>query len=152
MAQIEVTGTAELVAKLRELASEKEQRAALVEAIRKPMKEVLARAQSNISVVSPGKTPLHRTYKGRLVSSGFASRGVQMRVKYDKRGRAVGVVGIHREAFYALSFFELGTAHIPARPWLLPAFHNTRSETVRQVGEVLKARIERIAKKRASGK
>jgi HK97 gp10 family phage protein len=150
--KISVEGTKELAEKLHELASEKEGRAALTEAVRKPMKEVFARAQSNISIVSPGKTEIHRTYKGRLVTSGFASRSLRLQVKYDKRGRAFATIGVLAEAFYALQFFELGTSTIPARPWLVPAFESAKHDTVRKVGEVLKARIERIAKKRAAGK
>lgn len=148
-----VEGTKELTEKLRELASPKEQAATLRAAVREPMKNVMQQAVANISRFSPGKRPLHRTYKGRLVSAGFAMRSVRMIVKLSKdKQMAQSILGVRAEAFYALQFFELGTAKIAKQPWLMPAFFGSRDASVAKVGEVMKARIERIAKKRAGGK
>lgn len=148
-----VEGTKELTAKLRELASPKEQSATLRAAVRTPMRAVMSRAQANISSISPGKRQLHRTYKGRLVSAGFAARNLRMIVKMSKdKQMAQAVLGVRAEAFYALQFFELGTAKIPKQPWLIPAFVGSRDPMVQGVAEVMRQRIERIAKKRARGK
>lgn len=148
-----VEGTKELTAKLRELASPKEQAATLRAAVRTPMRAVMSRAQANISSISPGKRQLHRTYKGRLVSAGFAARNLRMIVKLSKdKQMAQAVLGVRAEAFYALQFFELGTAKIPKQPWLIPAFVGSRDPMVQGVAEVMRQRIERIAKKRAGGK
>lgn len=151
MATEPVEGTRDLLLRLRELASPKEGRAALTAAVRKPMAAVRDRAEANIAAISPGKTPIHRTYKGRLVSAGFASRNVELRVKWDDRGRAFAIVGVLKEAFYAF-FFELGTSTIAAVPWLLPAFESSKNEMVQGVAEELRKRVNRIAKKRAGGK
>lgn len=144
-----VHGTKELTEKLRELASPKEQAATLRAAVREPMKDVMRVAQSNISRISPGKRQIHRTYKGRLVTAGFASRNLRMitRMSRDKQ-MAQSVLGVRKEAFYALQFFELGTAKIPRQPWLMPAFYQSRNQTLAKVGEAMKKRIERIARKR----
>jgi len=144
-----VEGTRELSEKLRELASPKEQAATLRAAVREPMKDVMRVAQSNISRISPGKRQIHRTYKGRLVTAGFAARNLRMitRMSRDKQ-MAQSVLGVRKEAFYALQFFELGTAKIPRQPWLMPAFYQSRNQTLAKVGEVMKKRIERIARKR----
>lgn len=147
----ELEGSREAIAKLRELASPKEGRAALTAAVRRPMQKVKERAEANIAAISPGKAQLHRTYKGRLVSAGFAARNVIMAVKWDDRGRAYALLGTAKEAFYAF-FFELGTSSIPARPWLLPAFESMKGETLQMVAAVLRERVNRIAKKRAGGK
>lgn len=149
MANHFVEGTKELTEKLRELASPKEQAATLRAAVREPMRDVMRVAQSNISRISPGKRQIHRTYKGRLVTAGFAARNLRMitRTSRDKQ-MAQSVLGVRKEAFYALQFFELGTAKIPRQPWLMPAFYQSRDQTLAKVGEVMKKRIERIARKR----
>lgn len=149
MADLE--GYAELSKKLTELASPKQAISALREAVRKPMKQVMQVAQANIAQISPGKADIHRTYKGRLVGAGFASRSLRLVVKTGKDKASVSaLLGVRKEAFYAVQFFELGTAAIPKQPWLVPAFESSKDEAVRAVGATLKARIEKIAKKRAA--
>lgn len=152
MAKYQVEGIAELSKKLEELASPKQQAATLRASVREPMKIVMDKALGLLSKISPGKTPLHRTYLGRLVSAGFASRSVRMIVRMDKaKTMAAAVLGVRKEAFYVLQFFELGTSTIPRQPWLMPAFYQSANEVLKKMGEVMKERIERIARKR-SGK
>lgn len=149
----ELQGVAELTAKLRELASPKEQAATLRAAVRTPMRAVMKQARINIAIVSPGKRQLHKTYKGRYVSAGFASRSIRMIVKMSRdKQSATAILGVRREAFYALQFFERGTAKIARQPWLEPAFSQSRSRSLSLVGETLRKRIEKIAKKRVGGK
>lgn len=69
----------------------------------------------------------------------------------DKQS-ASALLGVRKEAFYALQFFELGTAHISRKPWLTPAFYQSRSASVKGIGEVMLKRIESIARKRNGGK
>lgn len=149
----EVLGTRDAIEKLRALASPKEQAAALRASVREPMKEVMKVAQANIARISPGKRELHRTYKGRLVSAGFAARNIRLIVVMSKDKQAAwALLGVRKEAFYALQFFELGTAFIPKEPWLLPAFFSSKDRSVKGIAEVLRERIEKIARKRAGGK
>lgn len=149
----EVLGTRDAIEKLRALASSKEQAAALRASVREPMKEVMKVAQANIARISPGKRELHRTYKGRLVSAGFAARNIRLIVVMSKDKQAAwALLGVRKEAFYALQFFELGTAFIPKEPWLLPAFFSSKDRSVKGIAEVLRERIEKIARKRAGGK
>lgn len=148
MAQLE--GFADLTAKLKELASPKEQAATLRAAVRVPMRDVMSKAQTNIARISPGERAIHRTYKGRLVTRGFAMRSIRMAVRmHPSKTQAYAVLGVLAEAFYALQFFELGTATIPSQPWLQPAFNSSLDPMVKGVGNEMKKRIERIAKKRA---
>lgn len=149
----QIEGTKELTEKLIELASAKEQASTLRAAVRTPMQKVQKKAQANIASLSPGERALHRTYKGRLVSAGFASRSIRLIVKMDKlKTMAQAILGVRKEAFYALQFHELGTAYIPRRPWLEPAFSSSVDEAIKSIGDTMKKRIERIAKKRAGGK
>lgn len=148
-----IQGVEGLSAKLRELASPKEQAAALRASVRVPMKGVMKRAQANIVRISPGLRALHRTYKGRLVSAGFAARSIRMAVRLSPdKTSAYSVLGVLAEAFYALQFLELGTAYIARQPWLTPAFYSSKDESIRGVGIELKKRIDRIAAKRDAGK
>lgn len=152
-----IEGLAELEKAFKDLTnmSSSEWKSTLNAAVRKPMTAVKKKAEMNIRVISPGKTPLHRTYLGRMVSSGFASRSLVIVVRVLARARApraFALLGVRREAFYAIQFFELGTPAlgIPATPWLAPALESSTSTALREVGAAMRQRIERIARKRAA--
>ncbi len=147
----DLEGYADLYKKLELLGDPKANTATLKAAVRKPMNDVKKVAQANIAAISPGAADIHKTYKGRLVGAGFAARSLKVVVKTWRNGSsAVASLGVAREAFYAVQFFELGTAAIPKQPWLVPALESSQSATIKGVGMVLKQRIEKIAKKRAA--
>lgn len=105
-------------------------------------------ARSNI----PVGTEYHRTYKGRLVSPGFALANIDTKIGFDKRsGAAYALLGVRSEAFYALAFTELGTSTQAAQPWLVPAFEGTKDPMLATVASELRRRVESIAAKRAAG-
>ncbi len=121
-------------------------------AVRSPGKQVVNQAVINIGKISPGKAQSHTTYKGRIVSAGFASRSIRMKIRIDpKKGVATAFIGVLKEAFYAISFFELG---LPSRgiardPWLTAALNGRVSSSVEEVGAALLKCITSIAKRRA---
>lgn len=99
-----------------------------------------------------GKVPVgdeaHKTYKGRLVSPGFASRSIKKNVVMDRARTKVDVrVGVKKEAFYAINFIELGTAHIPKKPWLTPAFTDTEDQQLIAFGGKVKEWLLKVAAK-----
>lgn len=107
--------------------------------------EALHKARTTI----PVGTIAHRTYRGRIVSPGFALSTLHVETKIDKRaGSAIAFLGVKREAFYAVQFLELGTAKMAARPWLRPAFETSQDEMLQAIGDEMRKRVERIAKKR----
>jgi hypothetical protein len=115
-------------------------------------KKVIAQATTNIAKISPGKAPFHKTYLGRVVGAGFASRNIKMKIKLDAaKGLARAYIGVVKEAFYALSFFELGVPSlgISKEPWLVPALESQQSSVVATTGEAILKRINAIAKKRS---
>lgn len=147
----QLEGAAELTAKLRELASPKEQASTLRASVRDPMRKVMAKFQVNLAALSPGDRQIHRTYKGRLVTSGFAARSVRMLVKMSRdKQSATAILGVLAEAFYILQFFELGTSKIQQHPTLEPAFRSSESSMLQGVADTMKKRIDRIAKKRGA--
>lgn len=89
----------------------------------------------------------HRTYKGNLVSPGFAKRSVK-KASWSNRvtGKAKASVGVKREAFYAVSFVELGTSKMDAQEWLLPAFLAQRKVVEQRFAKTLKRKIEQAVK------
>ena len=94
---------------------------------------------------------LHKTYKGRTVMPGFAQRSIK-RVAIAARGAknvVKAMLGVAREAFYALAFVERGTSKMPARPWLVPAFEATQGQVLQRFAGSLRRRIEKAAKRRA---
>lgn len=102
-------------------------------------------ARANI----PRGTEPHKTYKGRLVSPGFALATLHIETFINKAtGTAVAVLGVAREAFYAVLFVELGTSKMPAQPWLRPAFEQSKDPMLQRLAASLRERVEKIAKKR----
>lgn len=114
----------------------------------------LAKAQAPVArppYVYDGRTvdPYPRkTYKGRRVTPGFASRSVvhSTRLSRDK-ATATARLGVRREAFYATQFVELGTSRIPKRPWLEPAFRASQAPMNNAFRRELKRRIDLAAAK-----
>jgi len=100
----------------------------------------------------PQGTEPHKTYRGRLVSPGFAVSTLHVETYLNKNTGAVGAaLGTSREAFYATLFVELGTARTPAQPWLRPAFEESEDPMLRMIASDLRARVEKIAKRQARG-
>lgn len=135
-------GTRELELKLRELGAAF---AAPImrSALRAGLKPALQRAQQTI----PIGTQAHRTYKGRLVTPGFAKRSLRIvtKVSPDKRTFSAAL-GVRREAFYAPFFVELGTSRMAARPWLRPAFRSTQAQQQQALADRLRDRLHKVAK------
>lgn len=128
----------------------REWQATMKSAVRNPMGKVRRRAQGNLARISPGKALLHRTYKGRLVSRGFASRSLRVLARVYTAGgefRARAILGVKAEAFYVVQFFEKGTSRIPRQPWLVPALESMKDTAVTDVGKAIVRRITSIAKK-----
>lgn len=116
----------------------------LREAARAGLKPALKRAQET---VPKGSVP-HRTYKGRLVAPGFASRNLRLIAKTTAGGAgAEAILGVRSEAFYVLQFIERGTSKYPAHPWLAAAERATQSEGLKGLADKLKESIEKAAKK-----
>jgi HK97 gp10 family phage protein len=138
-------GVADLTKKLVDIAgamAPKELRGTVKGAIEEA--EHLARARI------PQGTEPHKTYRGRLVSPGFAVSTLHVETYINKRtGAAVAALGTSREAFYATLFVELGTVNTPAQPWLRPAFEESQDPMLRKIADELRARVEKIAKRNA---
>jgi HK97 gp10 family phage protein len=135
-------GVAELTAKLNELGVQVAARE-----LRGTAKEALEIAEHKARSLMPQGEEPHKTYRGRLVSGGYALTTLHIETKLDKRtGSAVATLGVGREAFYAVQFVELGTAHMAARPWLRPALEGSQNEMLEQISKSLKTRVERATK------
>lgn len=114
-------------------------------AMRAAMNEAKKEAEGSV----PVGTVTHRTYRGRLVAPGFAKRNLRVVVVRDKSGAPLrALLGVRREAFYAVQFLELGTSKMPANPWLVPAFERAQPAVTGKLIDGLRERIERAAKGR----
>jgi HK97 gp10 family phage protein len=141
MAKLE--GVAELTRKLNALGLQTTGRE-LRGTARAAMKIVRDKAAATIPV---GSVP-HTTYKGRRVFGGFAKRTLRLLSFIDKKtGGVIALVGPAREAFYASSFVEFGTSKMAARPWLRPAMLSSENAVLKAIGDQLRKRIERIARR-----
>lgn len=131
--------------------SSAEWRRTLRSAVTTPAKAVVQQATINIRKISPGIAEEHKTYLGRLVAAGFASRNIRMKIKLNlKKGIATAFIGVAKEAFYALSFFELGvpSRRIARDPWLTVALHSKEKVSVEEVGSAILKCLTSIAKRR----
>lgn len=98
------------------------------------------------ALIPKGDRP-HRTYKGRIVGPGFASRNIRYIASLSKDKQKVTVViGVRAEAFYAVQFVELGTSKMGKKPWLRPAFQSTIDQQQTALADHLRKVIEKIAK------
>lgn len=141
---ISTEGFAELDKQLLAL-TDKTRGTILRAAVRKAIRPAHDRAKATI----PSGTVMHKTYKGRLVAPGFSQRSIRIVVKLAKnKMSATAILGVRREAYYALNFVEFGVLSrgIPARGWLVPAMRSTRGEQVRILGEELKKGILKAAR------
>lgn len=140
----ELEGARELSAKLTKMADPKKAALALKSSVAKPQQKTARVARANLGRISPGKTLFHRTYKGRIVSQGFAARNVTVRTAINKQKTAAWAsLGVRKEAFYAINFFELGTATIGKQPWLVPAFESQRSPALKSMTDDLRKSVLR---------
>lgn len=141
----ELKGAKELTEQLVKLAGTAAPRQ-LVGVARAAMQPALHHARAHMPV---GTQP-HKTYKGRLVSPGFALASLETDAKFNKRtGSAEARLGVRQEAFYAAVFSELGTAKMAARPVLRPALEQTQGEALAIIRDELRARIDRITRQRS---
>lgn len=146
MTTVKWEGFKELDQKLRELADPKEQGKVLRAAAAAAGRKVAKQAKANI----PVGTRAHTTYKGRLVSPGFARRSIRVKTRLSRSKQSVSVkIGVKREAFYAAQFIELGTAKIAARPWLRPALESNKEVAIQMFAKRLRERIHKVAASRA---
>lgn len=138
----QLEGVAELMKKLDAL-GKLEDGKALRAAGRAAGRVVADRARALI----PKGDVAHRTYKGRLVAPGFASRSIRYIASLSKDKQKVTViVGVRAEAFYAVQFVELGTSKMERQPWLRPAFQSTIDQQEAALADHLRKTIEKIAK------
>lgn len=88
------------------------------------------------------RTTARKTYTGKIIAPGFASRSVAKKVKLYQGGRFVkAMVGVKPEAYYVLQFVERGTSKQAKQPWLEPAFKKTRQNVLGRFGSTMKKRI-----------
>jgi len=130
-------GYSELNRQLKNLDPRK-QANAIRNAVRAAMKPIEQEAKATV----PTGTVPHKTYKGRLVAPGFASRSI-VRLANSSPDRAAffGVVGVRAEAFYAVQFWEWGSYGRERTPWLSNAFDRRRKESTEMLRRELKKKI-----------
>lgn len=138
-------GVRELTGKLTELGAK-----LAGKELRGTAKAALEIAEHKARATMPQGTQPHYTYRGRLVSPGYALSTLHIEtVLNKKRGAAVAILGVGREAFYAVQFQELGTRFQQAQPWLRPAFETSQEPMLEKIATDLRQRVEKIAKRRA---
>ena len=89
-----------------------------------------------------------KTYLGNPRSTGYAARNVATKGITRKDGLGtLFLLGVKPEAFYAVTFFERGTATRKGTPWLEPAFKRSIPEVDRIFRSELKKKIDEALRK-----
>lgn len=144
----QLEGVRDLTGKITELGAKLAARE-----LRGTVKASLTIAEHKARARMPQGTEPHKTYRGRLVSPGYAITTLHIEVGLNKRtGAVVATLGVGREAFYVVQFVELGTADMAAQPWLRPSFEESEDAMLRSIADELRSRIDKIAKRRAAGR
>ena len=139
----QLSGFDELNRALKQLAPRK-QRNAIRNAARAAVQPTKRRAEALV----PRGTRAHRTYRGRLVAPGFASRNINVNTKASRDGSLIdATVGTRKEAFYVRQFLEVGTKYVDEQRWLRPAYEATRGTMVNLFKQQLREKIIAQAKK-----
>ena len=95
----------------------------------------------------PKGTRTHKTYKGRVVAPGFASRNIVKSAKMTRdKTKVQGKIGVRAEAFYITQFSELGTSKQRARPELRKSFRAKRGAMLDRLNDKLEKNIKKAAK------
>lgn len=137
--QVKVEGLSELLRALKELPKELHKgplRAAVSAGIKVVQKQAIINAPMDKGTL---KRAIYRT-RSRDGSSRVQEMGI-VGVRYGKKHRKKG-----RDAWY-WRFLEFGTIHIAARPFLRPAFEQTKSAQIEALRIKLAKSIERVAAK-----
>lgn len=133
-------GLPELDKKLAELGVKTEAKI-LRQAVREAMRPALNDAKRTV----PVGTEAHTTYKGRLVAPGFAKRSLRIVTELNKTtGGMSAKLGVRKEAFYAVHFWEYGSPRHPRKPWLGPVLERNAPEILRRIGRAVSKRIDKV--------
>jgi len=84
--------------------------------------------------------------KGKLVQPGHLSKQLRVRKLRNEKFSSMYALSFSAAGFYGM-FHEFGTANMPARPILRPAFDNKKDQALERIKERLAANIERQRKK-----
>jgi HK97 gp10 family phage protein len=134
-----VVGLKELSDKLTRLET-----ATAIKALRSAAFAATTLTKKKMEAAAPKGKKVHRTYKGRLVAPGFLSRSVIRKTRVDKRTGKVSVsIGVKREAFYGVTFFDKGAGKLKAHHWFKKVFEKDAPKIINTFKQKLAARIKR---------
>lgn len=117
--------------------------------LRAATKAALQPAARRAKQLIPKGSRGHKTYKGRLVAPGFASRNI-VSFSFAISSGVLAQLGVRKEALYATQFVEVGKSKKHKQrphPWLGPAFKQTREQQMTKLVQALEKNIDKQLKK-----
>lgn len=118
-------------------------------ALRAAVRAGIKPAQERAKQLIPVGAEEHELETGKVVKPGFARRSIRAIVKVSRdKTRADALLGVRKEARYAVQFIELGSAKTPAQPWLRPAFQSTQQQMIAALMDSLRKTIAEAAQAR----
>lgn len=116
-----------------------------VEILRPTVKKAMEIAYDRAQALIPVSAEKHKSYLGHELPPGFAKASIRIitRQRSDKQA-VTAVMGVRKEAYYAVQFVEVGTSKQQAQPWLRPAFASTASAQADSVADDFKTRVLKV--------
>ena len=151
---MELKGVAELIKKLEAVGGK-----VAVKALRSTMLRASNPAFRAAKMAAPVGTVGHRTYKDRIVTPGFTRRSIARQTYVDVASGLVGVnIGVHREAFYAVQFYDRDSPVVvthrkkkpikpyalPTRRWLSDSFEANQSAMEKAIADELEKQLAKL--------
>lgn len=81
----------------------------------------------------------------RAKGGGRLKREIRKEVRSAKRDKTQIDIGPSQDAFYGV-FFETGTKHMAARPFMRPAYDSKHEEAAEKTRDMLRKRVEAVAR------
>lgn len=142
-------GFGDLAGKLHTLSDPK----AIGKVLKIGVKAAMREPQQKARALIPTGIEAHFSYLGRILTPGFARRSIRVITKVLGGGLAAfALLGVRKEAFYAVQYVELGTSKMAAQPWLRPAFAASKDPMVRGLGRELNNWILNVASRRGGAR
>lgn len=116
-----------------------------VSILRPTVKKAMEIAYDRAQALIPTSAEKHKSYLGHELPPGFAKASIRIitRQRSDKQA-VTAIMGVRKEAYYAVQFVEIGTAKQQAQPWLRPSMASTASAQADSVAQDFKTRILKV--------
>ena len=122
-------------------------------ALKAAAKQAMLPAKQSLKAAAPVGTVEHKSYLGRMLQPGYTKKSITIAnpAKLRSRSTAIVDVGVTKEAFYGVQFFDdVAEKYRKGDPWFRPAYKRAMGAVEDRLAERLKRQIDRAVERQAS--